>query len=322
MQQQLLVSSSPHLRDDDTIPRIMWTVAGALAPAAIMGVVFFGVGALIVIAASIATAVATEALIQKLSGRPVTVSDGSAFVTGLLLAMVLPSSAPIYVPIVGAFVAIAIAKHCFGGLGYNIWNPALIGRAFVQVAWAKHVSLASWPVSQWSPFKDAVTEASPLLKSANSFEFFPSELFLGNVPGSLGETCALALIAGGLFLIIRGYVNWRVPVCFIATAALLAAVLPAPASWADKHLGYLAHNPLYQILAGGLMIGAFFMATDMVTTPITNLGLCIFAAGCGLITMLIRFYGGYPEGVCYSILLMNTTTPLIDRWCKPKVVGG
>ena len=373
MQDQLLVSSSPHIRDAESVPRIMWTVAAALGLPAVAGVVLFGLNALVVILVSVATAVATEALIQKLSGQKVTVSDGSAFVTGLLLAMVLPSSVPaldadgeattrllpLYVPIVGSFVAIAIAKHCFGGLGHNIWNPALVGRAFVQVAWASEVSLSAWPAPRWIDPPDAITQASPLFKGRDFVEYLHLELLCGNVPGCIGETCAIALILGGVFLIIRSYVNWRVPVCYVVTAALMVALLPPPGWWESADVMYLVGNPfyrdlgyslpdalrgcedidvgrwqaigeavavmggavLYHLLAGGLMLGAFFMATDMVTTPLTNKGLCIFGIGCGVLTVLIRFYGGYPEGVCYSILIMNTATPLIDRWCRPKVVG-
>ena len=307
----------------------MWSVALALAPAAAAAVVLFGPSALAVMATSIVTAVATEAVIQKLRGQPVTVSDGSAFVTGLLLAFVLPSTAPLYVPVVGSFVAIAIAKQCFGGLGYNIWNPALIGRAFVQLAYGAKVSLSAWPAPRWCAMADGgaatgcdgLTQASPLFKGAECVEYDYLDLFLGYVPGCLGETCALALIIGGVFLIVRGYVDWRVPVFYIGAAFILAAVLPAKEHVA-KNLAHLDGSPLYHTLAGGLMLGAFFMATDMVTTPLTKTGMAIFGAGCGILTMLIRFYGGYPEGVCYSILLMNTATPLIDRWCKPKVYGA
>ena len=301
----------------------MWSVAGALAPAGIASVILFGPSALMVILISVVTAVATEAAIQKLSGQAITVSDGSALVTGLLLAFVLPSSAPWYVPMVGSFIAIAIAKHCFGGLGYNIWNPALIGRAFVQLAYGAKVSLAAWPAPLGCATKgDAVTQASPLFKGGSSvvgYEYL--DLFLGNVPGCLGETCALALLIGGIFLIVRGYVDWRLPVFYVGTAFILALILPGKAD-VKSNAEYLIGNPLYHTLAGGLMLGAFFMATDMVTTPITKMGMAIFGAGCGVLTMLIRYYGGYPEGVCYSILLMNTVTPLIDRWCQPKVVGA
>lgn len=329
MQEKLLVSSSPHIRCDESIPKIMWSVAIALAPAGIASLILFGASALLVILISVVTAVATEAIIQKLSGQPVTVSDGSAFVTGLLLAFVLPSSAPWYVPMVGSFIAIAIAKQCFGGLGYNIWNPALIGRAFVQLAYGAKVSLAVWPaplgcatmsgasVSKW----DAMTQASPLFKGGAGIEYDYLDLFLGRVPGCLGETCVLALLIGGIFLVVRGYVDWRLPVFYVGTAFVLALVLPGKA-WVKDSAGHLVGNPLYHTLAGGLILGAFFMATDMVTTPITKMGLAIFGAGCGVLTMLIRYYGGYPEGVCYSILLMNTATPLIDRWCQPKVVGA
>ena len=307
----------------------MWSVALALAPAAAASVVLFGPSALAVMAASIVTAVATEAVIQKLRGQPVTVSDGSAFVTGLLLAFVLPSTAPLYVPVVGSFVAIAIAKQCFGGLGYNIWNPALIGRAFVQLAYGSKVSLSEWPAPRWCTMLtgetvggyDALTQASPLFKGGENIEYEYVDLFLGTIPGCLGETCALALVVGGVFLIVRGYVDWRVPAFYLGTAAVLAAALPGR-EWIEDSVPQLVGNPGYHILAGGMVLGAFFMATDMVTTPLTKTGMAVFGAGCGILTMLIRFYAGYPEGVCYSILLMNTVTPLIDRWCKPKVFGA
>ena len=307
----------------------MWSVALALAPAAAASVVLFGPSALAVMAASIVTAVATEAVIQKLRGQPVTVSDGSAFVTGLLLAFVLPSTAPLYVPVVGSFVAIAIAKQCFGGLGYNIWNPALIGRAFVQLAYGSKVSLSEWPAPRWCTMLtgetvggyDTLTQASPLFKGGENIEYEYVDLFLGTIPGCLGETCALALVVGGVFLIVRGYVDWRVPAFYLGTAAVLAAALPGR-EWIEDSVPQLVGNPGYHILAGGMVLGAFFMATDMVTTPLTKTGMAVFGAGCGILTMLIRFYAGYPEGVCYSILLMNTVTPLIDRWCKPKVFGA
>ena len=329
MQNQLLVSSSPHLRDTDTIPKIMWSVAGALVPAGVAAVVLFGPSALVVMLVSVLTAVATEAVIQKLRGLPVTVSDGSAFVTGLLLAYVLPSNVPLYVPIVGSFVAIAIAKQCFGGLGHNIWNPALVGRAFVQLAYASKMTLSLWP----APLRcatpegtlvakyDALTQASALSKGAGSIPYDTLDLFLGTVPGCLGETCALALILGGAYLIVKGHVDWRLPACYIGTAAVLAQVLPAKA-WVEANAEHLSAAPLYHVLAGGLMLGAFFMATDMVTTPLTKTGMAVFGVGAGALTVLIRFYGCYPEGVCYSILLMNTATPLIDRWCRPRVSGG
>jgi len=323
-QQRLLVSSSPHVLDRESIPRIMWSVNLALLPAAAMGVYFFGWPALRTIVLSVAAALLTE--LACLRGRGQTlkyVADGSAVVTGLLLAMVIPASAAYYCPIVGSVFAVAIGKHTFGGLGCNIWNPALAGRIFLQFAYPSQMSLSRWPVPRilFDSAPDAATMPSPLFTEAGGAAAQPSylDLFLGNgVTGSLGETCKLALLIGGVFLLVRSYIDWRVPVVYIATVFVLSAILPASGggelSWAN--------DPFYHVLSGGLVLGAFFMATDMVTTPITPWGRAVFAAGCGLLTALIRFYGGYPEGVAYSIFIMNTTTPLIDRWVRPRVYGS
>ncbi|HHT9117225.1 MAG TPA: RnfABCDGE type electron transport complex subunit D [Candidatus Hypogeohydataceae bacterium YC38] len=317
----LIVSTSPHIRGPEDIPRVMWTVAGTLVPAGLVGVYVFGYYCLFVILLCVASAVATEALCQRLRGQPITVNDGSAVITGILLAYVLPPSVPWYIPVVGAAFAIAIVKHTFGGLGNNIWNPALAARAFLQVAYPASIN------SDWRSLKeagilynitgvDAVTRATPLFKEAGMETYSYANLLFGNVPGCVGETSVIALLLGGLYLIYRGYVDWRVPVSYIGTVFVLAMVLPAKieAPWAN--------DPVYHILAGGLMLGAFFMATDMVTSPLTKKGLLIFGIGCGVLTTLIRFYAAYPEGVCYSILLMNTATPLIDRYTQPKLLGA
>jgi electron transport complex protein RnfD len=324
MSEQLVVSAAPHVREPDSIRKIMWTVAAALAPAALAGMLFFGTRALWVIGLSVLSAELVELACLAARGRPWTDAlDGSAFVTGLLLAMILPVSVPWYVPVVGALLGIAVVKHCFGGLGHNIWNPALAGRIFVQFAYPQEINLSAWPKPVFAfgglggPV--ATTQASPLFKGA-SLEGVQSylDLFLGSgIPGSLGETCKVLLLAGGVFLIVCRYVDWRVPVFYIGTVFALSAVLPQKAGsppWLQ--------DPVYQILSGGLFLGAFFMATDMVTSPITKTGRVIFAVGCGLVTTLIRFYGGYPEGVAYSIFFMNTTVPLIDRWTRPSVFGS
>lgn len=306
----------------------MWTVALALAPAAIAGVYNFGWAALGVICLAVIAAEGAEMLCLIARGEPwQDAFDGSAFVTGLLLAMILPSSAPWYCPVVGSAFAIAIAKHCFGGLGYNIWNPAIAGRIFLQFAYPTAISLSSWPAARTRALSEsatqAATQASPLFKEAVSQASTGwsryVDLFLGTgISGSLGETCKLLLIIGGVFLIVCRYVDWRVPLFYIGTVFLLSAILPPkgpnPPQWQN--------DPLYHILSGGLFLGAFFMATDMVTSPITKTGRAIFAVGCGLITTLIRFYAGYPEGVAYSIFLMNTTVPLIDRWTQPAPFGS
>ncbi|KPK63162.1 MAG: hypothetical protein AMK73_05355 [Planctomycetes bacterium SM23_32] len=318
---QLLVSSSPHVREPDTIRGIMWQVVIALLPAVAMSLYFFDLAALKVYAISIAAAEAAELVCLKMRGRPLAhAADGSAFITGLLLAMVLPPGAAWYVPLVGGVFAIAVAKHAFGGLGNNIWNPALAARIFLQFAYPVQISLSRWPAPRvlWGAAHDVVTAASPLAKEGAAAPLSYLDLLLGNgVPGCIGETCKVALIVGGVFLIARSIVDWRIPLFYIGTAFVLTWLLPTGA-----HARAWSADPVYHVLAGGLMIGAFFMATDMVTTPVTRRGRIIFAVGCGLIVSLIRRYGGYPEGVAYSIVLMNTCTPLIDRWVRPRIYGS
>ncbi|NOZ24190.1 MAG: RnfABCDGE type electron transport complex subunit D [Planctomycetes bacterium] len=329
-QTDLIVSASPHIRSPENVSRIMWTVAATLAPAGLWAWYWFGFAALRVVAFSVIAAMGTELVIQKLMRRTeVTLSDGSAVVTGLLLAYVLPANAPWYVPVVGSFVAISIGKQAFGGLGYNIWNPALVGRAFVQFAYPQAVSLSQWPTHP-----DGATHASPLMRKiaegAGAGGWNLGDLFLGRVPGCIGEVSALLLLLGGLFLIWRGYVRWQMPASYLITAYVLTIILPSkagmmPFTGTVAESGRTAYQMfgegLYHVFAGGLIIGAFFMASDMVTTPLTIKGQIIFGAGAGLLTILIRLYGGYPEGVCYSILLMNTAVPIIDRYTKPRKYG-
>lgn len=328
----LVISASPHIRDEESIHRIMWGVTLSLLPAGVAGIFTFGYYCLYIILLSVGTAVFTEALIMRLRKMPVisAVGDGSAIVTGILLAYTLPPSVPWYVPIVGSFFAIAIAKHAFGGLGNNIWNPALAARAFLQTAYPAAIN-SDWRVLHHGignlihnitaidpegKTVDAITKATPLAKEAGAETYRMIELFIGNVPGCIGETSVIALLLGGIYLIYKRYIKWYVPVYYIATVFIMALILPSQIKtpW--------THNPLYHIFAGGLFLGAFFMATDMVTSPLTKLGLTIFAIGAGILTVLIRFYSGYPEGVCYSILLMNTATPLIDRFTKPRLYGA
>lgn len=311
----LTVSASPHIRSDESISRIMWTVNLTLAPAAVFSVYRFGMPAFMTMVICIAAAVATEYLILKWREKPMAINDGSAFMTGLLLAMNIPANLPWYMPLFGSVAAIAIAKHTMGGLGYNIFNPALVGRAILLASWP--VAMTTWP--EMSSKVDGVTSATPLgiLKLqgyeklvevfGDKVEMYQS-LFLGSRSGSMGETSALLLILGGAFLIYRGYINWQVPVVMIGTVGALTAAF--------------GHDPLLHMMSGGLILGAFFMATDMVTTPITVKGQIVFAAGAGALTVLIRLLGGYPEGVCYAILLMNCVTPLIDLWIKPAKFGA
>ena len=315
---RLIVSTSPHIRDKDSISRIMWTVVISLVPAVIAGTYFFGLRVLLLVLISVATAVATEAIIQKLMRKRITVSDGSAVITGMLLAMVISPDVPLWMPIVGSFCAISISKCIFGGLGHNIFNPALVGRAIL---------LASFPVAmtKWrlSAGVDALTTATPLamvkdMAKAGSLDLtrIPSiwDMFIGRTGGSAGETCALALLIGAAILLARRVITWHIPVSYIGT---VAAIIGLSQLFGSQNFVMI---PMH-IFSGGLILGAFFMATDMVTSPLTKKGGVVFGIGAGVITCLIRLLGGYPEGVCYSILLMNAFNPLIDRYIKPRRFG-
>ncbi|MDF2520928.1 MAG: RnfABCDGE type electron transport complex subunit [Clostridia bacterium] len=306
---RFLVSSSPHIRSGESTQRIMMDVAIALLPALISGVWFFGLKALWLTVVGVAFAVATEVVMQKIMKRPVTVKDFSAVVTGILIAFNVPVTLPWWMVAIGSIFAIAIVKQAFGGVGYNFVNPALAARA---------VLLASWPVDMtaWvQPGADAISTATPLaiLKGTEATGVLPSlwSMFVGNIGGSIGETSALALLIGGLYLIYRKVISPRIPVTYIATVGIFAFIF----SGFD-----LAIVP-YHIFAGGLFLGAIFMATDYSSSPMTAKGQIIFAVGLGLMTSIIRFFGGYPEGVSYSILLMNVVTPLIDRFTMPRKFG-
>ena len=317
--EKMLVSSSPHIRSGRTTSGIMTDVCIALFPSLICSVIFFGVRALLLTALCVFFSIGFEFLWQKLTKSPITISDGTAAVTGMLLAFNLPVLAPWWICLVGSFVAIIIAKQFFGGTGHNFINPALAGRAFL---------LASWPVimTRWTlPFTtglfipvDVVSSATPLsiLKESSGAEL-PRilDMFLGNTGGCLGETSALALILGGIYLVARGVISLRIPLTYIGTVALLSFIFPNANLSAQDSV-------LVNILSGGLMLGAFFMATDYVTSPVTKKGQIIMGLGCGILTFVIRRFGGYPEGVSYSILLMNFVTPLIDKYTKPKPFGS
>jgi H+/Na+-translocating ferredoxin:NAD+ oxidoreductase subunit D len=305
----LLVTSSPHMHSPDSVPVAMRDVLIALAPALVAALYFFRLPALTVIFACVASAYAAELVCLKAMGKE-NPNEFSAVVTGLLLAFCLPPTLPVWMAALGAIFAIVIAKHLFGGLGHNIFNPALIGRAFL---------LASFPVAmtRWTNPIDGLSTASPLgiMKEAAG-QALPtiSQLFWGNVGGSLGETSALALLLGGVYLLYRGHIDWRIPGSFLGTVFCLTSLVAAVR-------GEGVWYPVFHLLAGGLFLGAFFMATDWVTSPVTRLGRVIFGAGCGCLVVLIRLKGGYPEGVAYSILLMNVATPLIDRYTKARVFG-
>lgn len=366
LEKLLVTSSSPHAHSGETTSRIMWTVVGALSPATIFAVYSFGLPALITILLTTGAALASEAVWQALRKEPVTLKDGSAALTGLLLALNLPPSSPWWMCVVGGFIAMILGKCIFGGLGQNPFNPALTARVFLLIAFP--VPMTQWmlpnnlqpetPSSQsaedlprtvpslnnttisYSDHNgniitdlsaiqsasevdvDMVTSASPLgmLAEANNDgeivdRFNILNLFVGGSEnGSLGEVSALLLLLGGLFLLWRRIITWHIPVSFLGTMAIFAAITQAIDSTAFA-------GPLFHLAAGGAMIGAFFMATDYVTSPMFPKGKIIFGVGCGLLTMVIRIWGGYPEGVSFAILIMNAAVPLIDRYAKPKKFG-
>lgn len=306
---RLLISPFPHIFSKIGVKKIMWNVVIALLPAAFMGIWLFRIKAILLIGVCVITSVASEWIFLKLRGKSSTISDGSAVVTGLLLALVLPPSTPLGVAALGAGVGIIIGKQVFGGLGQNIFNPTLVGRAFLMATFP--VLMTSWI----TPFSlNAVTTATPLGLLKFSHQTTPiRDLFLGTVSGSMGETSSLALIIGGLYLIIKGYADWRIPVGILLTVTVLSSLLFA--------INSIYGSPLFHLLSGGLMIGALFMATDPVTSPITLKGKWIFGIGIGTIVIIIRIWGGLPEGVMYSILLMNAFTPLINRISRPRRFG-
>jgi len=297
------VSVSPHLCSSVDARMIMWITALALLFPSAAGVYFFGLKALVLIIFTTLVAVTTEAVCQWLAKMPITVSDGSAVVTGILLALIVPPTLPLWMAALGAVLAIGMVKVLFGGLGFNIFNPALAARAIL---------LASWPLAMtnWVRPFDAVTTATPLFLVNKMHEAAPSywTMFIGERAGSLGETSVLMILIGALLLFLIKIIDWPAPTAYIGSVALL--------SW------LLGHDPLFAILSGGLMLGAFFMATDYVTTPVTSKGRFIFGLGCGIMTVLIRYYGGFPEGVNYSILFMNILTPLIEKYARPRLYGG
>jgi len=339
MDKKFRVSSSPHVLDRDNVSKIMLYVILALLPSLIGGTYFFGWRALWVTVLTVLTCVATEAIVQKMMNRPVTITDWSAVVTGILLAFNMPSNVPFYLPIVGGVFAIAIAKQAFGGLGFNPVNPALAARAFL---------LASWPIDM-TVFKvvprggslsgiDAITSATPLNVMKQSLDILKHQsnyaldkvsqaqtavvqlkgayghLFWGNVGGCLGETSAFLILLGAGFLMYKRIIDWRIPFSYLFTVAVLAWMFGGPS-------GLFSGDWIFHLLAGGVMLGAFFMATDMVTSPLTPSGRIYFGIGAGILTVIIRLWGGYPEGTSYSILLMNLTVPLLDRYTRPRILG-
>ena len=305
-----VVSGTPHVRSKESIQSIMRDVIIALVPATAAGIYYFGLRALILIVAAIISAVFFEWLYEKITKKPVTINDLSAVVTGLLLVMNLPASAPVWVAIVGSAFAIIFAKQLFGGLGQNFINPALAGRAFLLASYP--TEMTTWVVPNGLA-ADAATYATPLAQLKNgTLDASLGQLVLGQVGGTIGETCAIALIIGGIYLLYKHVISWKIPVIYIATVFILFAVI-------GRHG---MRMPLQEIFAGGVMLGGIFMATDYASSPVTPKGQVIFAVGAGLLTYLIRTFGGYPEGVSYSILIMNCCVPLIERFTEPTIFGA
>ena len=305
----LKTGPAPHIRTAETVESVMYSVVIALIPAFAMAVYTFGVRALILTAVSILTCILTEYLCQKALKRDIEAFDGSAILTGILFSFVVPVIMPLQYVVVGNIVAIALGKMVYGGLGHNIFNPALIGRAFVQASWPVAITTFAYDGKAGATVLDAMKRGIPLTDSliyegGNQY----INAFLGQMGGCLGETSALALLIGGVYLIYKKQIDWKVPAVMIGTVFVL--------TWA------MGANPFMQILSGGLFLGAFFMATDMVTSPITGKGRVIFALGIGILVSLIRIKGGYPEGTAYAILIMNGVVPLIDRYIRPKKFGG
>jgi len=325
MNKILTISPSPHIHSGDSTQKIMYRVGYAMIPALLWSVFVFGLDALRVTLIAVVACLAFEYIIQKylLKIKPM-ITDGSALITGILLAFNVPSNIPWWIIIIGSLAAIGIGKLSYGGLGNNIFNPALVGRVFMLISFP--VQMTSWPVNSQSGI-DAVTSATPLniIKEgitngtpiSEITQKLPStvDMLFGNIGGSLGEISALLLILGGLYMLFKKVITWHIPVSIIATVALVAAIF-----WISNPAVYI--NPVYHVLTGGLMLGAIFMATDMVTSPMNPKGQIIYGLGIGLITISIRMFGAYPEGISFAILIMNAVTPLINTYVKPKRFGG
>ncbi len=305
----LHISTGPHIRTRVSTKSLMLDVLIALLPTTAAGIYLFGLNALWVLAVSIASAVIAEFLFQKLAKRPVRVGDLSAVVTGLILGLNLPANVPLWLPIVGSVFAIVIVKQLFGGIGHNFLNPAIAARAVLLTSWPAHMASAVLPqrllgASSAEIGADMVTSATPL---ALVGKWNNTDLFLGNIPGAIGEVCKVAIVLGFLYLVVRKVISWEIPVCFVLTVAVFSAILGI--------------DPLTAVLTGGVLFGAVFMATDYVTNPMLKVGQIIFGIGCGILVVIIRKYGNYPEGVTYAILIMNILTPLIDKSLKRRVYG-
>lgn len=314
---KLIVSPSPHIHSGDSVEKNMYGVLIALVPAFIVSLIFFGLGALIVTVASVLFCVLFEFLIQKyLMKAKTTIADGSAIITGVLLAFNLPSNLPLWIVMIGALVAIGVGKMSFGGLGNNIFNPALVGRVFLLISFPAQMTV--WPEPGIFPmhYTDAATGATTLtlIKESSDKVFSYTAMLLGERGGSIGEVSALALVIGFVFMLWRKIITWHIPVFLVLTVVVFTGMMHLinPAQYAD---------PAIHVLSGGLLLGAIFMATDYATSPMSKNGMIIYAVGIGLITSVIRLFGAYPEGISFAILIMNAFTPLINTYIKPKRFG-
>ena len=326
--QAVIISASPHVHSDRTSKKLMYDVLIALIPAFLVSLYVFGIGALLVTSVAIISCMLFEYVIQKfLLKTEVTITDGSALITGVLLAFNLPSSLPIWMIVIGSFIAIGVAKLSFGGLGFNIFNPALVGRVFLLVSFPVQMTMWPTPVENNATLTDAVSGATPLgiikeelLYGSTMSQIsakIPStmDLLLGITGGSIGEMSALALLLGGIFLIVRKVITWHIPVVMLVTMAVFTGIF-----WLIDPEHYA--NPMIHLLSGGAILGAFYMATDLVTSPMTKKGMVVFAIGIGVITVVIRLFGAYPEGVSFAILIMNAFVPLINTYFKPRRFGN
>ncbi len=323
----LTVSGSPHFHADHSVSRIMYGVVFSLIPAMLVSFYFFGLAAILVTLTAVVSCMAFEFLIQKYLIRgPMTIFDGSAIITGVLLAFNVPANLPLGIVVIGAAVAIGMGKMTFGGLGKNPFNPALVGRVFLMISFPVQMTTYPEPSAFSTRLADAVTGPTPLTflkggvdQGEKVSELMPqipdyANMMLGNMGGSVGEVSALAIILGGLYMLARRIISWHIPVSYLGTAAILSAIF-----WMVNPEVY--PDPLFHLMAGGLMLGAIYMATDYATSPMSKTGMIIFGIGCGLLTVIIRLFGAYPEGVAFSILIMNAFVPLINRGFKPKRFG-
>lgn len=323
----LTISGSPHVQADESVSKIMYGVVFSLIPAALVSFYFFGLPAIMVTITAVASCMFFEYIMQKYLLRgPVTVNDGSAMITGILLAFIVPASLPLWMVVIGSLVSIGMGKMTFGGLGKNVFNPALVGRVFLMISFPVDMNMYPEPTSFSTRLTDVVTGPTPLaiVKEGASQGENVSELvsqvpeytsmMMGNMGGSIGEISAVAILLGGLYMLFRNIIRWEIPVAYIGSFVLLAAIL-----WQVDPQSYA--NPIFHLVTGGLMLGAIYMATDMVTSPMSSMGMIVYGIGCGFLTIIIRTFGAYPEGVAFAILIMNAFVPLINKGFKPKRFG-